>query len=213
MENHTLTAAYAAAARLSHAGKLEEALVLLEPHLSALDANADANAKASDELHNALLLLASLYLDLERLSASEKLLTAALSTATPAQAADLHLLRGSLYDMRGHVRKAATERDAALQAAQSLDEPIRLLVQVLYSQANHDFDATYKLALEGIAVGSTTHPHQVVRFQHLAAFAAYNIGRSEDALLWVTKTIAHPQATRSQQTDCLLLCERCRSLL
>ena len=44
MENHTLTAAYAAAARLSHAGKLEEALVLLEPYLSDLNANADANA-------------------------------------------------------------------------------------------------------------------------------------------------------------------------
>lgn len=212
MENHTLTAAYAAAARLSHAGKLEEALVLLEPHFSALDANANFNVKPSEESHSALLLLASLYLDLERLSASEKLLSAALSTATPAQAVDLHLLRGNLYDARGHVRKAATERVAALQAAQSLDEPTRLLVQVLCSQANNDFDAAYKLALEGIAVGSTTHPHQVVRFQHLAAFAAYNIGRYEDALLWVTKTIVHPQATRSQQTDCLRLKSLCVSL-
>ncbi|WP_395144619.1 hypothetical protein [Armatimonas sp.] len=210
MENHTLTAAYAAAARLSHAGKLEEALVLLEPHLSA--PNTDADIKPSDEFHSALLLLASLDLDLERLSASEKLLSAALSTATPAQAVDLHLLRGNLYDARGHVRKAATERAAALQAAKSLDEPIRLLVQVLCSQASNDFEAVYKLALEGIAVGSTSHPHQVVRFQHLAAFAAYNIGRYEDALLWVTKTIVHPQATRSQQTDCLRLKSLCVSL-
>lgn len=205
MANHALAASYAAAERLSHQGKLLEAIALLEPQLSL------PLTEHKETQHSALLLLASLYLYQERLEVCEKLLKAALAVATPTQSLDIHLLRARVYDFRGHVHKARGEWEKALSLAQTIDEPTYLLVKILCLRENHTFDEAYQTALEAITRGSATHPQYVARLYYLAAFAAYSSGRYRDALQWATKTIPHPQASASQKTDCLRLKSLCSS--
>ncbi|WP_309707471.1 tetratricopeptide repeat protein [Armatimonas sp.] len=205
MESDTLKTAYSAAQRLSHAGKLEEAIALLEPFLALPYAELD------DTLQNALILSVTLKLQCEQLGESEKRLEAALGLATPTQEVELHLLRSKIFDFRGHNRKAATEREKAVTVAEALDEPTRLLIGVLKYQQEGDFETVYKTAIEAMAVGGKSWP-QIARLQYFTAFAAYNRGRYDDARQWISKTLVHPQSTAIQKTECLRLRALCAGL-
>lgn len=194
MERDSLTAAYAAAKRLNDAGKLDDAIALLEPLLPL------STEPLAEEQSDALFLLCSLYHATHQLRKGEKLLDAALALLAPDQdLASFYRLRALFYEARGHRNKAVAEWKKAEEAEEGCSDPIlRAYARVLRLQAMNSEQA---LAATQEALEIVPKDRQVVSQLHLiAADCAFTSGDGDEAWKWASKTVSHRSATASERT-------------
>ncbi len=195
MESDSLKTVLADAVRLSHVGKLEEAIALLEPHVP-LPTEALSEAQT-----NAIFFLCYLYLTTHQLRTGEKLLDAALALSTSDSAA-LHRRRAHFYQARGHHRKAeaAWKKVEEAEAAQP-DPTLRAYSRVLRLHETHS-DETANAIDEALAI--VPKDRQIVSQLHLlAASTSFDRGRYDDAWKWAGKTIGHTSATPTERTEAM----------
>ena len=197
MENDAISTALATSQKLSHAGKLEEAIAVLEPHVPL------PTMPLSEVQTNAFFFLSSLYLTTRQLRAGEKLLDAAL-TLTTFDNASLHRRRAHFYQARGHNRKAEAEWKKVEEAeATQSDLALRAYSRVLRLHETHS-DETANAIDEALAI--VPKDRQIVSQLHLlAASTAFDRGHYDDAWKWASQTISRTSTGATDQTDAMRL--------